>query len=264
MLRKRSVTEFRMNDFTIKLMIFAVAILLSLKPILGLVQAVVDDAIDIGLAILCFACWCGLIILMLNENGWMELFYFCVFCIIALSFTSIGNSVRKFQIARMDKEIYYNYIRQLKEDSTNVGARLHLSKTLYRMGRLSEAIEQMDWILENYPSLGTQYRTTLTSWKKEEARKIRPVTVFCDNCHESTPVGSPICIHCGADMGLGWFRGRSFHNMGEFARLWVAIVVCMIGCGLFFHFLDVFPSVILSALLVAAIIGVFFFTNKSN
>jgi hypothetical protein len=254
----------RMNDFTVKLIIFAVAILLSLKPILGLVQAVVDDSIDVGLAIICFVCWCGLIILMLNENGWVELFYFCVFCIIALSLTSIGNSIRKLQIARMDKAMYDNYFRQLEEDPMNLGARLHLSKTLYRMGRLTEAIEQMDWILANYPSLGIQYRTTLTLWKKEEARKNRPETVFCDNCHESTPVGSPICIHCGADIGFGWFRGHSFHNMGEFARIWVAIIVCVIGCGMFFHFMNIFPSLILSALLISAAIGVFFFTNKRN
>lgn len=253
-----------MNDFTIKLIIFATAILLSLKPLLGLFQAVVDEAIDTGMAILCFACWCGLIILMLSVSGWVELFYFCVFCIIALFFTTIGNTVRRFQIVHMDKELYDSYVRQLDEDPSNIGARLNLSKTLYRMERLSEAIEQMDWLLVNYPSLGTQYRPTLTTWKKEEARKSRPPTVFCDNCHESTPADRPICVHCGADMGMHLLRALSMRSMGEFARVWVMITICLIGCGLFFHFFTVFPSFILSALLIASLIGVFFFTNQNK
>ncbi|MEN6582308.1 MAG: hypothetical protein ABFD54_07635 [Armatimonadota bacterium] len=126
----------------------------------------------------------------------------------------LGYVIYSFKIGGMYaiyKQQCQTYASAIQFDPSNLGAREYLGDTLYKMGNLDQAIDEMQAAVQMGAGIECQYK--LNKWTKERAIRdcVNPV---CRRCETENPKGSHRCTHCGTDLPyispLGrWLMGGS-------------------------------------------------------
>jgi hypothetical protein len=101
----------------------------------------------------------------------------------------------------MEDAQFQQYVRVLEQDPMNPVARMAVAEELYRRGDREQAIEQMEWVLQQFPRLSPRIIPTLEFWKREIQRGATPQWIICHMCHAENPVGVTVCEQCGAEFG---------------------------------------------------------------
>ena len=89
------------------------------------------------------------------------------------------------------------YIQTIQSDPRNWGARERLAETLYNMGQLDRAIDEMQAAVDTGAGMEAQYK--LSHWSKERHYRdtLNPV---CRSCRTENVRGARQCSQCGADL----------------------------------------------------------------
>ncbi len=165
------------------------------------------------------------------------------------------------QLKQMDNDKYDTYEAVLDKDPMNFPARLGLAEALHKRGQLTEAIEQMEWVLGAAPGLGLRIKPQLESWKRELSRVGQLPLIFCHRCRAENPPMATHCIECHQAFGTrkGIKQGMDYDGGPlTIIRGWVVgstvvlIVMFVIFCQL--------PSIVAAPIIMGTLIaGVWLF-----
>ncbi|MCL5104829.1 MAG: hypothetical protein M1133_12045 [Armatimonadetes bacterium] len=89
------------------------------------------------------------------------------------------------------------YMLAIQQDPTNRAARQFLAETLYMMGELDRAVEEMQVAVDMGADLEAQYK--LSKWGKERYMRDCPNPI-CRWCHTENEQAARTCVKCGADL----------------------------------------------------------------
>jgi len=98
-----------------------------------------------------------------------------------------------------------DYIRAIQFDPRNLGAREYLAQSLYDLGQLDRAIDEMQVAVGMGAGMECQY--ALAKWTKERYLRDSPNPV-CTWCQTENHSGSRKCSNCGAELPLQNPLGR--------------------------------------------------------
>jgi hypothetical protein len=100
------------------------------------------------------------------------------------------GGMRAYQKRRCEE-----FVQAIQSDPRNLGAREHLAETLYNLGQLDRAIEEMQVAVNM--GAGMECRYKLDRWDKE--RRLRDTTnPVCKWCMAENRPGSRTCSRCGS------------------------------------------------------------------
>jgi len=104
----------------------------------------------------------------------------------------LGGSTRAYL-----KQQCQEYIRAIECDPRNLGARQYLAETLYNLGELDRAIDEMQVAVNMGAGIECQYN--LGKWVKQQHLRDTDVPV-CRWCMTENQRGARKCSRCGADL----------------------------------------------------------------
>jgi hypothetical protein len=98
---------------------------------------------------------------------------------------------------------YQSYVEALERNPMDPVARVAIAETLYKRGETDQAIEQMEWVLQQFPKLSTTKKPRLESWirERERQRGERPDVTICHICYAENIGPAEHCSSCGAAFG---------------------------------------------------------------
>jgi len=102
------------------------------------------------------------------------------------------GGLRRFYKARCRE-----YMTTIEADPTNFAARLFLAQSLYHMGDLDRAVDEMEVAVQMGAGIESEY--LLDRWQKEryERDSLNPI---CRWCRTENEIGARKCDRCGADL----------------------------------------------------------------
>jgi hypothetical protein len=113
-----------------------------------------------------------------------------------LGLVLIPLGVSKAGARSLDSEQEATYRSAIAAHPGNVAARCELANNLYRRGRVSEAIDELEQAVQLSPKTTQTEQITLKRWIEEYQAKPQAL-VICPFCREDTPAGQSVCQHCG-------------------------------------------------------------------
>ena len=142
---------------------------------------------------------------------------------------------------RLKRTRISEYRGAILRDPANTGARLRLAQTLYSMGKLDEAIAELEAAFQVSKLTFVEERL-LADWR-DEKRTRDSRSVFCPACGKENQHGSAFCVSCGRQLGRGaaadWARSG-----GPVAavRAWALAVFTVLVLLAILAFLPAVPS----------------------
>jgi tetratricopeptide (TPR) repeat protein len=165
-------------------------------------------------------------------------------------------------LRKMDEEEMYRARDALAANPENHIARVVLAEKLYKLGRLDEAIEHLEYAVESSPSISRLERGKLQSWKREQAFAQRQL-VLCPMCGAENPGEARRCLQCGSPM-------ETFAALKEWAaqeqvvqqvlRAWLTVMVVLTALGFVFLLLPLELQGLVS--IAALVVGAWYFLNR--
>ncbi|MCE5323927.1 tetratricopeptide repeat protein [bacterium] len=177
--------------------------------------------------------------------------------LVILPFAGVGGYVaysfrigglRSFYRGQMEK-----YVDAVHIDPANVAARQYLADTLYKLGELDQAIDEMKAAVDMGAGIECEY--TLAAWQRE--RHVRDTLYpYCRICLIDYPRGTRACKKCGSHLSYQnslsrWLSGGSTHGI----RYYILLLFGVALVGVSVLLLPLKYALIPSALLLAAMIG---------
>lgn len=187
------------------------------------------EASDAMLLIVIFG---GLIFGMFAATGFVQFMFAFIPLAAAGSYAIYSyklGGLKAFYKNRCDE-----YVRAIQADPRNRAAREFLADTLYNMGQLDRAIDELQ-IAVNMGS-GMEHQYKLNKWLKEQHFRDTSNPV-CRWCQTENAMSARVCIKCGADLPYDnalsrWLMGGG--KAGVRYYLLVIISIAMIGISLLF------------------------------
>lgn len=90
-----------------------------------------------------------------------------------------------------------DYVQAIAFDPTNTAAREHYARTLYNLGKLDQAIDEIQVAVDMGAGMETQY--TLNQWTKERYRRDSTYPI-CIWCNTENLTNSRRCSRCGCEL----------------------------------------------------------------
>ncbi|MDO8586871.1 MAG: hypothetical protein Q7T82_07500 [Armatimonadota bacterium] len=137
-----------------------------------------------------------------------------------------ATAVEKVADSRFKSDRVATFRSAIARDRMNMAARVQLAETLYAMGRLDEAIAELETAFES-SKLSFRESQILAEWKEE--RRIRDTrNVFCPSCGKENEHGSAACTGCGHPLARG-FAADWARSGGPAAALkaWAIAIGCV-------------------------------------
>ncbi|MCE5314482.1 MAG: hypothetical protein ABFD49_05580 [Armatimonadota bacterium] len=156
-----------------------------------------SDAIILA-AILCFASF-----------GMCRAHTFWQWALILLPMVGVGGYVSySFKIGGL-RSFYRKqceeYVESVNADPRNMAARQYLAETLYKLGELDRAIDELQVVVDTGSNIECEYN--LTAWRRE--RYIRDTqNPYCKMCLVDYPQGTHVCKKCGGRLSYQSSLGK--------------------------------------------------------
>ncbi len=245
------------------LFLFAVGALLAGYPVYRFVGWWIEGSITGGELAVFVCTYIGLMGLLLASNSAWLAFMALILLVSGVALVPwIGDMFNRRALRQMDEEEMYRARDVLAQNPDNHLARVVLAEKLYKLGRLDEAIEHLEYAVENSPGISRIERGKLQSWKRELAFAQRHL-VLCPMCGAENPGEARRCVQCGSPI-------ETFHALKEWAsqeqvvqkvlRLWLMVMAVLTVLGFVFILL---PADIQGLVTIAAlIVGAWYFLNR--
>lgn len=181
---------------------FAGAMIVASIPILKLIGWWIEGSIEPGMALFAILLYVGLLAMIIGAGSVaLGLIALLVILASAILMPYIGQITEQAQRKHIEDDRLQSYIRALEQNPMDPVARIALAEALYKRGETDQAIQHMEWTLQQFPRLSPRIRTQLASWKREQQRQGMERPIFCHMCHAENPPGVTHCHQCGAAFG---------------------------------------------------------------
>lgn len=165
----------------------------------------------------------------------------------------IAYSFRLGGLRSFYKKQSEEFINAVHMDPRNVAARQYLAETLYKLGELDRAIDEMKIAVSMKAGIECEYK--LSAWIRE--RYIRDTyNPYCRICMVDYPRGTHVCKKCGSILSYQssfsrWLSGGSTQRIRYYMLLLFGVV--MVGISVLL--LPLKYALIPAGLLIVAMIG---------
>jgi len=146
--------------------------------------------------------------------------------------------------------------RQVAEqDSSNIGARVMIAKSLYQLGRSDAAIEHLKAALQlDGAGYFREEKAKLEMWEEESDRRKGVGEVLCPKCHTTNRRGARVCRKCEtwlstSDEIMEWLRSGGLKMI---LRGWLAASVAVTAVLIALSFLSTIGVIAVSLLAAIA------------
>ncbi len=137
-------------------------------------------------------------------------------------------------LKQMILEEYNTALEAAEVDPLNAGSRIALAKSLYKMGKLEQAIRQLKAAVElgGVSCLGID-RGLLDEWETELDEQKRSGIIICRHCKTENPKHSKVCRKCErwlhlTDKIADWLLKSGFRIIIKFWAVSMAIIASLI------------------------------------
>lgn len=243
--------------------LFAVGALLAGYPVYRFVGWWVEGSIAGGELVVFLFTYIGVMgLLLMSGSPWLA-FMALLLLVSGIAITPwLGEMFNRRALRKIEEEEMYRARDALAANPDNHIARTVLADRLYRLGRLDEAIEHLEFVVENSPGLARLERGKLQSWKREQSLARRNL-VLCPMCGAENPGEARRCVQCGSPI-------ETVSALKEWAvqeqvvqkvlRLWLIVMVILTLLGFVFYLL---PLEMQGLVCIAAlVVGAWYFLNR--
>ena len=228
-------------------------LIMSAVPLIQLTRLWIDGGIDpfVGLVTLCL--YIVMLIAMVTAPPPLNILVFIIMLITAIGSPWFRQVCENRENSQINEKELDQLICALADDPMNGAVRISLAKRLYSMGRLEAAIEQMEWLLNEFPGMSGRFRPQLETWRREKARQGKLSFLICHQCNAENNPQATECEVCGVSFGMRSGILQRIHSEGGalfVIRGWLITVFTVIVITCLFLFLPIIYS---APLLLAAI-----------
>jgi len=154
-----------------------------------------EGTLDHSDAALLAVVFCGLIFgLFASRTVWQ---FALAFVPLAAAGSYVFYSFKQGSIRTYYKRRCEDFVRAIQSDPRNFAAREQLANTLYNLGELNRAIDEMQAAVDMGAGYECQY--ALQKWAKERHLRDTPNPV-CRWCQTENDADARVCRRCGADL----------------------------------------------------------------
>jgi hypothetical protein len=233
----------------------AIAALFLIIPIHQLIvwwsEAVIDGGVLIG-GVLASLLMLGMIVAAPQE---LRIVALAVVILASVVMPLIGRTNAEADTRQIHDERLDAYIAGLEANPLDPAARIALADELKHRGRLDEAIEHLEWVLQQFPRLHPTVQPRLEALRREKARPDQLPVIFCHECRAENPLGTQRCTECGAAFTFGpaFLEGLRIAG-GPLAVVRAWVVLGIIAPLIVFALLEM-PTIIAAPIILALLIA---------
>lgn len=250
-----------MGEVMIGVLMVTAGLIISAYPIIKLIGWALDGGIDPAMAIFGALLYLCLIAGIMGAPGIGKIILLLFLLASAILMPVFGKVNEQVQNTRIEDGKFNQLAAALERDPMDAPVRMEFARMLRKRGELNQAIEHMEWTLNQYPKLGYRVKTELDTWKREQERVGVPQPIFCHRCHTENPWNATNCYQCGAAFGTkAGIKQRVAQEGGpqKVIRGWIVTATALnIVCftllyGALYLPAPVVASIILATVIVAA------------
>jgi len=206
-------------------LMFLFALLAASYPIVRIIGWWIEGAVEPVLAIASIGLYFGLIVVVVTMPEPVALAALLAILTSAVVTPILGRSRDQAELKRIEEERLQQYAAALERNPLDPVARIALAEALYRKGDVDQAIEHLQWTLQQFPRLAFRIRPELDEWVHRREQMQAGATV-CTLCNIENPPGLRWCRECGAELAE---RARErvpdtsrLHHPGRLVvRIWI-------------------------------------------
>jgi len=245
------------------LVLFVIGALLAAFPVYRFIGWWIEGSLTGGELAVLVLTYIGLMgLLLVSNSAWLAFMALLLLVSGVALMPLLGEVFNRRALRKMDEEEMYRARDVLAANPENHLARVVLAEKLYRLGRLDEAIEHLEYAVESSPAISRLERGKLQSWKREQAFAQRKL-LTCPMCGAENPGEAQRCVQCGGS--LETFTALKEWTVREqvvqkVLRAWLGVMAILTVLGFVFILL---PLEIQGLVTIAAlIVGGWFFLNR--
>lgn len=174
---------------------FLIGLLIAIGAVFLVMNWWSEGMIEASEAVILVVVYGGLAVGLFNAHSLWQVILALAPMAGAIAFTYY--SFRLGGMRAIYKQRCNEYMLAIQSDPTNRAAREYLATTLYTMGELDRAIDEIEVAVNMGAELECQYN--LTKWQKERYMR-DSANPFCRWCHTENQQGAKVCVKCGADL----------------------------------------------------------------
>lgn len=244
-------------------LLFSIGALLAGYPVYRFIGWWIEGSITgAEVAVLLFT-YIGLMgLLLMSGSAWLALMAIVLMVSGVAMVPWLGERFNRRALRKIEEEEMYRARDVLAVDPENHIVRVVLAEKLYKLGRLEEAIEHLEYAVSSSPAISRMERGKLQSWKRE-LEFAQHKLVLCPMCGAENPGEARRCIQCGSPMQpLSALKEWAVEEqvVQKVLRLWLRVMVVLTIMGFVFYLLplDIQGLVTIAALVV----GAWYFLNR--
>lgn len=245
------------------LMLFVLGALLAAFPVYRFIGWWIEGSIAGGELAVLLCTYIGLMgLLLVSGSAWLAFMALMLLVSGVAIIPWLGDMFNRRALRKIDEEEMYRARDALAADPENHLARVVLAEKLYKLGRLDEAIEHLEYAVESSPALSRLERGKLQSWKREQAFAQRKL-VLCPMCGSENPGEARRCIQCGSPIETlaalkEWAAQEQV--VQKVLRAWLTVMAVLTVLSFVFMLLPLEMQGVVT--IAALIVGAWFFLNR--
>lgn len=245
------------------LVLFLVGAMLAAYPLYRFIGWWIEGNLTGGELGVLVCTYIGLIgMMLLSGSGWLTFMALVLLASGVAIIPWVGEMFNRRALRQMDEEEMYRFRDVLAADPQNHLARVALAEKLYKLGRLDEAIEHLEYAVESSPAIARLERSKLQYWKREQAYAQRQL-VLCPMCTAENPGEARRCIQCGSPIEpLAAVKEWVIQErvIQKVLKAWLGVMVTLTLLGFVFWLLPLELQGIVT--IAALIVGGWYFLNR--
>lgn len=244
-------------------MLFSIGALLAGYPVYRFIGWWIEGSITGGeVAVLLFT-YIGLMgLLLMSGSAWLALMAIVLMVSGVAMVPWLGEMFNRRALRKIEEEEMYRARDVLAVDPENHIVRVVLAEKLYKLGRLEEAIDHLEYAVSSSPAISRMERGKLQSWKRDLEFAQRKL-VLCPMCGAENPGEARRCIQCGSPMEpLSALKEWAVEEqvVQRVLRLWLRVMAILTVMGFVFYLLP--PDVQGLVTIAALVVGAWYFLNR--
>ncbi|MGQ9487859.1 MAG: zinc-ribbon domain-containing protein [Armatimonadota bacterium] len=244
-------------------LLFSIGALLAGYPVYRFIGWWIEGSITGGEVAVFLFTYIGLMgLLMMSGSAWLALMAIVLMVSGVAMVPWLGEMFNRRALRKIEEEEMYRARDVLAADPENHIVRVVLAEKLYKLGRLEEAIEHLEYAVSSSPAISRMERGKLQSWKRDLEFAQRKL-VLCPMCGAENPGEARRCIQCGSPMQpLSALKEWAVEEqvVQKVLRLWLRVMAVLTVMGFAFYLLPLDVQGLVS--IAALIVGAWYFLNR--
>ncbi len=230
------------------------ALLLAAIPVIRLITWWVDGQVDAIVAVLAIVVYMTMLVAVVSGPTPVKLVVFLELAVSAVGIPLFSRLSDASALKGMETSKVDAYMAALERDPTDPVPRIAMAEVLAKRGDLAGAVQQMEWVVQQYPRLALHHKAQLDSWRRELANPAGAGWVICHMCHAENAPGATMCSQCGAMFGAREGMVQRIYREGGPKLVIRSMVIGNLSLLLAIYLMLTLPAIIAGPIVLAGVL----------